>query len=366
MRLAYFLGCYPQASETFIAREIAALRERGHEVDIFSLFAPDGNTTSGVEYGWDSPWARLQHRLFPLREERKLACEWKKHLAVGNYQLVVAHFASLPSTIALRTALRLPMVISMHARDIYVEAQEMPEKMLHAAAVICCTKAAEQHLRGKFPQQADKISTIYHGLPSKWLQEMPREHVFMSNEPLRLLAVGRMVEKKGYAVLLQAIKRCDFPITLQLIGDGPLRRSLQTLRDNLNLTNTVDMPGWLNEKELLTEYKKADLFCCPSIIAADGDRDGLPNVLVEAMSCGLPAVASNISGIPEVIEHEVNGLLLPPGNIDALAAAISRGKNYPLMHRFRDKAAEKVRRDFAGEIWLNKLEHLFQQNAKKK
>lgn len=366
MRLAYFLGCYPAASETFIAREIAGLRERGHEIDIFSLFAPDDSVPPGVEFGWKSHWERLRHHFFPLREERKLAHEWKKHLAVGNYHLAIAHFASLPSTIALRTALRLPLVISMHARDIYVEADAMPEKMLKAAAVICCTKAAEQHLREKYPQQADKISTIYHGLPARWLQEMPREHIYMSNEPLRLLAVGRMVEKKGYAILLQAIKRCEFPISLQLIGDGPLRKSLTTLRDNLNLTNIVDMPGWLNESELLSAYRTADLFCCPSIIAPDGDSDGLPNVLVEAMSCGLPAVASNISGIPEAIEHEVNGLLVPPGNIDALTAAIARGLNYPVMHRFREKAAEKVRNNFDGEVWLNKLEELFQQHAKKK
>ena len=365
MRLAYFLGSYPEPSETFIAREIAALRERGHEIDVYALFAPAGHKQKGVEYGWDSSWPRLRHRLFPRQEEQKLIRLWKKILAVENYQLVVAHFASLPSTIALHTAVKIPLLISMHARDIYVEAEEMPDKMLRAAAIVCCTNAARQHLSGKYPQYADKISTIYHGLPKKWLQEKPREHVYLSNEPLRLLAVGRMVEKKGFAILLKALKHCDFPLTLQLVGDGPLRRSLRALRDSLDLTNTVDMPGWLSEDELRAAYEKADLCCCPSIIAADGDMDGLPNVLVEAMSCGLPAVASNISGIPEVIENEINGLLVPAGNIEALAAAIARGTNYPLLHRFREKAAEKIRNDFNGEKWLDRLEKLMQQHARR-
>ena len=365
MRMAYFLGTYPQASETFISREIAGLRARGHTVDIFSLFAPPTGREAGVMYGWPDQASRLKHRVMPRQEERHLASLWKKYLAVEHYQLAVAHFASLPSTLALHAVGPVPLVMSVHARDLYVEAEHLPEKMTRAAAVVTCTKANADYLRQTFPQHGAKIHAIYHGLPAHWMDTPPRDHVYLSTEPLHLLAVGRFVDKKGFAVLLQAMAKCDFPITLLLVGDGPLRGTLVKLRDSLGLTTIVDFPGWLSETELRAAYAHADVLCCPSIIAHDGDRDGLPNVLVEGMSCGLPVVASRLSGIPEAVQDGVNGLLLPPGDIDALYQALWRCTNYPLLQSFREVAGPLARRHFDGQYWLNEFERVVQSCARR-
>jgi len=202
MRLAYIVGAYPRASETFIAREIAGLRARGHALDIYSLFAPAEGPAEGVVYGWPNAAARLLRK---VTGAGALARRWRK--ALGDYDAVVAHFGSLPSTVALEAVGDRPLVLSLHARDLYVEAERLEEKIARAAVVVTCTAANAAFLRAAYPAQAAKMRLVYHGLPRAWLDAPVPDRRRAPGDPLRLVAVGRVVAKKGYGVLIDACAR---------------------------------------------------------------------------------------------------------------------------------------------------------------
>lgn len=362
MRLAYVVGTYPQPSETFIAREIAGLRARGHAVDLFSLYAPETGPADGVTYGYPNSAARLLRKVTGLSP---LARRWRRAFAAGGYAALVAHFGSQPSTVALEAAGDLPLVLSLHARDLYVEAECLAEKIAHATVVVTCTRANVDYLRDRFPAHAGKIHLVYHGLPASWLDSPVPERRRDANEPLRVLAVGRLVEKKGFDGLLRALPQLNelgYRFTVRLIGDGPLRAPLaEVIREWWGASGTVTLAGWTDEAGVRAAYAWADVFCCPSIITADGDRDGLPNVLVEAMATGLPAIGSAISGIPEAIEDGVTGLLVPPNDAQALRLALARLTDPALRAVLGAAATARVRDRFNGERWLDVLEKLLRR-----
>lgn len=367
MRLAYILGTYPQPSETFIAREIAGMQARGHAVDIFSLYAPSHGPVADVHYGWATAHARLHQRVAPAHASVQLARRWQRLLAAGGYDLVVAHFGSRPSSIALQAAGDLPLVISLHARDIYVEAECLEEKLTRAWAVATCTQANVDYLREQFPSCAEKIHLIYHGLPRPWLEASILDRPRSEGEALRILAVGRLVAKKGFAVLLDACARLHregHRFHLRIVGDGPLSDALQQQCERLGLRETVALVGWAGDDGVREAYHWADLLCCPSVIANDGDRDGLPNVLVEAMATGLPVIGSRLSGIPEAVEDGRSGLLVPAGDADALAQAIIRLRDPAQRTVMGTNAAHLVHRRFDGERWLDAFSALLADAAR--
>ncbi|MHB9107429.1 MAG: glycosyltransferase family 4 protein [Armatimonadota bacterium] len=358
MRIACVVGTYPTASETFIAREVEGLRARGHRVDIYSLFAPAEGPADGVAYGW-TPAERLLRKALPKTAVKMLASRWNEQFRAYGVQAVLAHFGSQPSTVALQAAGDLPFFLSLHARDLYVEAEGLDEKLSRTAAVVTCTRANLQYLQEYFPHSAERIHLVYHGLPPSWLDAPVPQRKRAPGEALRILAVGRFVEKKGFAVLPAAcalLRKRGIPFAACIVGEGPLAAALEA--DCRRLDLKVEFPGWLPEAELRQAYAAADVFCCPSAIAPDGDRDGLPNVLVEAMATGLPAVGSHISGIPEAIEHEATGLLVPPGDAAALAEALARCADPALRVRLGTHAAAYVREHFNADRGLDQLERL--------
>lgn len=361
MRLAYMLGSYPQPSETFIAREITGMRARGHLVDVFSLFVPPGGPQASVEYGWPTGSQQAYRKLLPQPAARALGRRWGQQLAARHYDLVVAHFGSLPSGIALALDPPQPFVLSLHARDIYVEGEELAVKMARARAVVTCTGANLHYLRDCYPSAFARLHLVYHGLPAAWTDAPvpPRERAM--GAPLHLLAVGRLVPKKGFHVLLQACARLrddGVSFRLSILGDGPQRAEMERLCARLELEGRVQMPGWAREEEVRAAYSWADVFCCPSVIASDGDRDGLPNVLVEALSTGLPAVGSSLSGIPEAIEHGVNGMLVAPDDPVLLAETLARLRDPHLRAGMGAAAARHIRERFQQHRWLDRLEDI--------
>ena len=359
MRIACVVGTYPTASETFIAREAEGLRARGHRVDIYSLFPPAGGPVDGVTYGWTAPAERLLRKALPKTAVNMLAARWGEQFRASGAQAVLAHFGSQPSTVALQAAGDLPFFLSLHARDLYVEAEGLEQKLARAAAVVTCTRANLEYLRERYSTHAGRIHLVYHGLPQSWLQAPVPQRKHTPDEALRILAVGRFVGKKGFGVLLAAcalLRQRGVAFSACIVGEGPMAAALKA--DCRRLDVNVDFPGWLSEEELREAYANADVFCCPSIITSDGDRDGLPNVLVEAMSTGLPAVGPRISGIPEAIEHEVTGLLVPPGDAGAFADALARCAGPALRARLGDNAAGYVREHFNAERGLDELERL--------
>ena len=158
MHLAYVLGTYPQPSETFIAREVAGLRARGHRVELFSLFAPAAGPAQGVGYGWANTPARVLRKLAEPAALRALARRWGEDFHRLGCEVVMAHFGSQPSTVALQAAGALPLVLSLHARDLYVEAEGLEEKVRRAAAVVTCTQANAAYLREHFPDETERFT----------------------------------------------------------------------------------------------------------------------------------------------------------------------------------------------------------------
>jgi len=359
MHIACVVGAYPKASETFIAREVEGLRARGHRVDVYSVYQPADGPAAGVTYGWQTPADRLLRKVLPGMAVRKLTSRWHAQFRASGVQAVLAHFGSRSSTYALQAAGDLPYFLSLHARDIYVEADQLDEKLSRAAAAVTCTRANLRYLQEKYPEDTARIHLVYHGLPRTWLDAPVPPRKRAPGDELRLLAVGRFVEKKGFAVLLAAcalLRQRGIPCSACIVGEGPLAHALKA--DVRRLDVQVEFPGWLPEEELREAYAGADVFCCPSIITPDGDRDGLPNVLVEALSTGLPAVGTNISGIPEAIEHEVTGLLVPPGDARAFADALARCADPALRAHLGANAASHIREHFSADRGLDLLERL--------
>ena len=363
-RVAVVLKGYPRLSETFIAQEIAALEQRGLALLIVSLRHPTERRTHPVhaeirarklylpEYLFDElrrvlgAWWRVR-RWAGYREVRAL---WLRDLARDRtanrirrfgQALVLAdelpqdivrlhaHFLHTPASVARYAALlrRLPWSASAHAKDIWTTPEwEKREKLSACEWLVTCTAANRDHLSALAPD--GKVELVYHGLDfTRFTRPQHRRPIRDGSDaanPVIVLSVGRLVEKKGIDVVLDALAL--LPSTLQWrfvhVGGGPLSDDLQRRAEGLGIADRIVWRGALSQTEVLSEYRAADIFALACRIARDGDRDGLPNVLVEAQSQALPCVATTVSGIPELIRDGVTGLLVPPDRPDAFSRAL--------------------------------------------
>ncbi len=244
-----------------------------------------------------------------------------------DIRAIYAHYAHTPASVARYAATLLghKCAISAHAKDIWTTpAWELREKLRDCAWATTCTAANAAHLRALAP--AADIFLIYHGLdprrfpaPKRGLGGDGRDR------PVRLLGVARLVPKKGLDVLLEALAALPHGLAWRYdhIGGGPLLADLQAQAERLGIADRITWQGALPQDRVLDAYRAADLFVLASRIAPDGDRDGLPNVLLEAGAMELAVVASRVAAVPELIEHSLNGLLVPPGDPAALAAALA-------------------------------------------
>ena len=223
--------------------------------------------------------------------------------------------------------LGLPWSGSAHAKDIWTTPEwEKREKLAACEWLVTCTAANRDHLALLAPE--GKVELVYHGLDFKRFPPPPQRRSTRDGrnptDPVTILSVGRLVEKKGMDVLLEALARLPSSLHWQFVhvGGGPLLDTLRQQADRLGLTARITWRGALSQEELLPEYRAADIFALACRIARDGDRDGLPNVLVEAQSQGLPCVATMVSAIPELIRDGVNGLLAAPDSPADFARAL--------------------------------------------
>jgi glycosyltransferase involved in cell wall biosynthesis len=262
-----------------------------------------------------------------------------------------AHFAHDPALIALLVQMLTGISFSFtaHARDLFqIPRQSLIERIAAASAVLTCCAANLAYFDEVVPPDLRaKVRLIHHGVNLEGFQ--PRSESAKSHEETRndespeslratsrdfadreaplILSVGRLVAKKGFPDLLRAcavLKQSGQRFRCAIYGDGPLRAELTELIDELGLAGDVVLPGECSQRELIPIFQQADIFALTPFVTEDGDRDGIPNVLVEAMACGLPAVSTAVSGIPELIRHEYNGLLAQPRDIAGLAAHLGR------------------------------------------
>lgn len=351
--IAYICKRYPRFSETFIVNEILAHEEAGQELAIFSLRSCDDShfqenisrVKSPVTRIADRPrpsdhfWTviRQAHALYPEGVARMLAekdvakndAYQALQLAVQCHQrgivLLHAHFATVATTVARLAGIvtGLPYTLTAHAKDIYCEYEEnrdIAAKLRDAAQVITVSDFNTAHLTREYGLGEDKLSRLYNGLD---LQRF--EWAAPSPQAQEILAVGRLVEKKGFHVLVDAIAMLaarGLPVKCRIIGSGEEYKPLQDRIRAANQQDNIILSGPMPQPEVMRHMREAALMACPCIIGHDGNRDGLPTVLTEAMAIGLPCISTDVVGIPEIVRHNETGLCVPEGNAAALADAI--------------------------------------------
>ncbi len=402
-RIGIFVKCYPKLSETFILGEILGLEKENIPLHIFSLFAPsdqlvnpavksvraslttlvndDGTLSIGIikdhlQFFVSRPSAYLLmlarilfgHEYGSVRDfwfAGKLAAELVNHEITHLH----VHFISTPATIAriASSLCKITYSISAHAKDIYLSHDdELARKIRAATFTVTCTQYNWVYLRSK-TNCPEKIHRMYHGIDLEPFNQML---VAASNDqpvdlPL-ILSVGRLREKKGFSTLIAACKELSDlgqPFECIIAGYGPEQDMLQLQIDTLSLQQQVKLVGKRSHPEIIQLYSRAQVFALPCRVASDGDRDGIPNVLLEAMAMGLPVVSTIVSGIPEVITHGENGLLLEPDDVTGLAAALLKLLRDPLTCKnFGMKGRALIEQKFSTSTNLEMLIGLLKQS----
>lgn len=404
-RVAFVLKGYPRLSETFIAQEILALEERGLAIEIVSLRHPTDRTRHPVHDRIAAPVRYLPEYLKDA--PRRVLASWRRARRLPGYRTALrtwladlardatpnrvrrfgqalvlaaelspdirrihAHFLHTPASVARYAALMrgLPWSVSAHAKDIWtIPEWEKREKIAAADWIVTCTKAGCRHLAGLTPS-AGKVVLCYHGLdldrfarPARGRMEPPRDGGD-PERPVRMLSVGRAVDKKGYDDLLDALALLPPELAWRFvhIGGGASAERLKRRASRLGIDKRIEWRGPRAQPEVLAAYREADLFVLACKIGKDGDRDGLPNVLVEAQSQGLACVATGLPAIAELIDDRRSGLLVPPGNPAELAAALEALVHDPARRRKLGEAgAARVHRDFGMKGGIDLLAGLF-------
>ena len=396
--LAVLVKGWPRLSETFIAQELVALEEAGHDMALWSLRHPTDKTTHPLhdrlqaqvnylpEYlrdeparvlkglaraarlpGFSAAWRAWRADLKRDRTRNRVrrfgqACVLAADLPEGVSGLY-AHFMHTPSSVARYAAIMrgLPWAFSAHAKDIWTSPEwEKREKLTgatHGAAFgATCTAFGAAHLRGLADDPA-RVDLVYHGLDMARFPDPPVRNVRGADAPFRILSVGRLVEKKGFDRLVEAFALLprDLDWHWEHIGGGGDKAALAARSGALKIAHRINWRGALAQPDVIEAMRRSDLFVLPSRIAEDGDRDGLPNVLMEAASQKLPILSTPVSAIPEFIEDGVHGFL-SSDDPQALADAMTQMAADPAVTvALADAAYHRLRQDFRMEPGIARL-----------
>lgn len=404
-KIVVVLKGYPRLSETFIAQELLGLERAGFDLILFALRRPTDAKRHPVHDEIKAPVHYLPEYLHrePLRVVRSLfAClprpgfwralrslaadirrDFTRNRARRFGQALVlaaewpqdagwlhAHFAHTPASVTrYASQLRgLPWSCSAHAKDIWTSADwDLAGKLSSARWTVTCTKTGFDHLK-KLANGSSSVHLSYHGLDldrfGSFGEARNQRDGSAPAEPVMILSVGRAVEKKGYDTLLEALALLpgDLAWCFEHIGGGEELKRLKALAQRLGLEGRVSWKGALAQEEVLEHYRSADIFALACRITADGDRDGLPNVLVEAASQRLACVSTDISGVPELLSSDETGLLIPSENPTALAQALERLIRDPVLRaRLGDAAERRVRSNFDHVAGIGQLKELFER-----
>ncbi|MCV3241476.1 glycosyltransferase family 4 protein [Mesorhizobium sp. ZC-5] len=404
-KIVVVLKGYPRLSETFIAQELLGLERAGMELVLVALRRPTDGKRHPVhdeikanvhylpEYLHDEPfrvarslfavlprssfWPALRSFAADLRRDPTrnrirrfgqalvLAAEWPE-----NGEWLHAHFAHTPASVTRYASLlrRLPWTCSAHAKDIWTSQDwDLADKLSSVRWMVTCTRTGYEHLKS-LAKDTSRVQLSYHGLDlarfgSFDSARAPRDGSTEA-DPVRVLSVGRAVEKKGYDLLLKALALLppDLNWRFEHIGGGEQLARLKALADGLGIASRISWKGALAQEDVLEHYRQSDIFALACRIATDGDRDGLPNVLVEAASQKLACISTDVSGVPELLTDEENGMVVAPENPQALAQALERAMRDPaLRKRLGDAAEQRVRGHFDHNSSIGQLKALFEQ-----
>ena len=399
---AFILKGYPRLSETFIAQEIGALERRGLKVTIVSLRRPTDSRIHPMHGDIAAPVRYLPEYL--VRQPLRVLRAWRAvrsrpayaaarrvwlgdlvrdpstnrvrrfgqalvlaHEIEAEVSHLHAHFLHTPGSVTRYASLLtgLPWSVSAHAKDVWtIPEWEKSEKLAACSWCAACNALNAEHLAALAPP--GRVHLVYHGLDSARFPPNPDPPSDRdgsdAHDPVRLVSVGRAVPKKGYDDLLAALSRLPPALhwRFEHIGGGTLLGRLKRRARRLGLEPRIRWRGAQSHEAVLEGYRRADLFVLASRTAADGDRDGLPNVLLEAQSQGLACVSTASTAIPELIEDGVTGALAAAGDGAGLAAAIGALIADPARRRALGQAGERrVRARFDAADGVDRLASLF-------
>jgi glycosyltransferase involved in cell wall biosynthesis len=402
--LGMVLKGYPRISETFISNEILLLENLGFDVHVFSMRPGRESFThrsvseirARVDY-LPETFLRNAHRLIfhnlclairrPRRYASGLAVARRRFLRTRNPATLRhflqagylvnhflpgtgvvhlhAHFAHSPTSVALFASKLsgLPFSFTAHAKDIYTsDPEQLREKIDLACFVVTCTEYNRRHLLALAEGLKTPIHRIYHGIDTG-LFDNGHDIRTDACPPYQVLSVARLIAKKGIPTVLRAVKvllEKGVRLEYTLIGDGQDREKTLGLVRQLGLEPVCRWLGAQPQHVVLEHYRRAHLFVLGCEVAADGDRDGIPNVLFESMAMGVPVVATGVSAIPELVESGRTGWLVPPGRPEALADAMHAMLTDPgLRRRVIPAARQRVLQDFDHRALVGRLADIY-------
>jgi len=403
-RLGMILKGYPRISESFISTEILLLESLGIPIEIYSLREPRedfshdhikeirASATYLPEYVLPHLQVLLRSNI-ALRKllgphysrcmagavrrawERKKLATLRHFLQAGHLAAIRlmhdpvthlhAHFCHTPTSVALFASelTGLPFSFTAHAKDIYIsEPDQLVRKIRKARFVVTCTRYNAQYLEDLARSAGcdTPLHVVYHGIDLSFFTFAPTPH---PDPPYHILSIGRLVPKKGYDTLLRSLKlldRAGLDFQFTHIGDGEMHHRIARMTRDLDLTHRVNLLGTLPHAKIINHYRRAHCFALACKVAPNGDRDGIPNVLIEAMAAGVPTVATKVSAIPELVEDGVTGVLVQPDDHVGMAAAITDILLHPEKYkRHITLARARVERVFDNRSCVKRLHSLF-------
>ena len=366
--IGYVLSGFPKLSTTFILDELLGLEAQGVPLQVFSLARPTESLRHAEVAELRSPVHQVAERgmlLRLLRAQRQCARAnpvgyrralsgvarqgspellWRffqaGYVAAEARRLGIrhlhAHFAHHPATVAMLAAelAGISYSFTAHAMDLFrrqVDRGMLARKLGGARFVVTVSEFHVRFLRELAPEAGAKIQLIHYGIDLDRFTPVPR-----TSPPARIVCVARLVEKKGIATLIEAcrlLRARGLELECEILGEGPLRDRLERQIRSGGLDEVVHLRGAATWAQVRAAYRDAQLFVLPCIVAADGDRDGLPVALLEALATGLPVISTPVTGIPEAVRDGHNGLLVPSGDAVALADAVARLWSDPELYR---------------------------------
>jgi glycosyltransferase involved in cell wall biosynthesis len=399
--IAYILAEFPSYTETFILKEMLFINK---SFPLCAIALKKGKTiVNESEYKefnliYITPFVLVKsigYSFISLFKEKQVLRKWKnifdnilkvniinslhqiKLLLTGlcisrlvkqkSIVHIHAHFANYPTDIAMlvSTFTGIPFSFSAHAHDIYVNPQELTQKISRSKFVTTCTQYNKKYLdKLVSTSEKDKIHRLYHGVDlAYWQSDLPQNR----QNRKQILFIGRLIEKKGVIYLLEAVellKKKKQAIRLVIVGKGKEEQKLKNFCHSHELSDDITFLGRQNPLQIKKLFACSDIFVLPSIIASNGDRDGIPNVILEAMASGLPVVSTPVSGITEVIQQEYNGLLVQERDASQLADSIFALTNdETLRNSLRNNGLHTVSQKFDSKKCNLLLKNLFESES---
>ncbi len=403
MNVGYVVSRFPKTTETFIAREAAGVRGRGHDVSMIALYrekdqivqaeAADfmpGLTAAGdasplhllaaqARWLFRSPtrWARMWARAVVGNIESpqflaralviSLGTPWTAdRVTEQGLDYLHAHWGTHSALFAYQLSILtgLPYSVTLHAHDLYIHQVMLGEKLRNAETVVTISEHNREMISDLYPDVADKVEVVHCGVDVATISPRPEAP---NNQPPKVAVVAGLREYKGHAYLIEAHKilhQRGIDMRLDIVGDGPLRTELEAMAANSPIAEQIVFHGARPVDEAIKIVSQADAFVLPSVVLNNGRKDGIPVALMEAMALEVPVISTRVSGIPELVEHEVTGLLADERDPTDLADALERMlTDHELRDRLAGAGRQRVVEQFDLSQTVDAMNRIISENG---